>query len=561
MFSRSPPSFVRWLILYGLSIAAPVLVLCGLLIHHYSVERYHFIESEIQAASRELANELDDEIDRTVLLLESLSGTLGSEMDLARLHHHATETLVPRRSRIVVHDISGWPILDTAVPFDVPISEHADPDRVEAVIKKQGPVVSDLLDNQSASRPEWIVSVPIRREQKITAIISIIRSVDALDAVLSKERRPAGWEWSIVDRQNFILASSAADDPMIGSKLPDKLAKASQGKHGVAWVSGVNGSAVVQGFARSPLSGWLATISVPTALVEAPLRDAWLLFAFGSLVLLALALALAVSIARRLHTSVDFLVDSASRLGRGEPLRQRKFSTREFEQIYTALSTAALERQTSESRLQLLIRELQHRTNNLLAVISSIARRTLVDGRSMSDARETLMGRLQALATASDTLAAAHWQGADIGLVVQNEMRGFAGRYEATGPTLMLSPQAVQNTSLVVHELATNASKYGALSQPGGQVDISWRIEDLADGDQTIPHLHFQWVERGGPPVVPPQRRGFGHQLLETVLTDTGRSPKIEFTPNGLSYSTTIRLASVLASSQLNPLANAHVSV
>ena len=557
MQSRSPPSFAQWLILYGLSIAIPVLALCGVLIHYYSVERYRSIEAEVQAASWELVSELDGEIDRTVLLLETLSGTLGPEMDLARLHRHATETLVPRGARVVVHDASGWPILDTAVPFGIPLSERANPERVEAVVEKNGPVVSDLLQNAVASQPGWIVSVPIRRQEKVTAVISIIRALDALDAAFRNQRRPAEWQWSIVDRQKLILARSAGDYPKIGSQLPDEFAQASEAAQGVDWVAGFNGIPVVRGVTRSPMSGWLATISVPTAVVEAPLRHAWLLFAIGSLILLTLALTLGISIARRLHTSVDDLVDAATRLGHGYTLPERALSTREFQQIYAALSAAALERQTSESRRQLLLRELQHRTNNLLAVISSIARRTLFEGRTIRDARETLMGRLQALANASDTLTAAHWQGADIGLVVQNEMRAFAGRYEASGPPLMLAPQAVQNMSLVIHELATNASKYGALSQTGGQVDITWRIEEHAENDDRVPHLSFQWVERGGPPAVAPQRRGFGYSLLETVMTDINRKPEIEFKPDGLSYSTTVRLDSVLASSQLDPLVDA----
>jgi two-component sensor histidine kinase len=557
MQSRSPPSFAQWLILYGLSIAIPVLALCGVLIHYYSVERYRSIEAEVHAASRELASELDGEIDRTVLLLETLSGTLGPEMDLARLHRHANETLVPRGSRVVVHDVSGWPILDTAVAFGTPLSENADPERIEAVIAKKGPFVSDLLQSAFVSRPGWIVSVPIRRHEKVIAVISIIRSIETLDTVFRKERRPAEWQWSIVDRQNHILARSAVDYPKIGSKLPDDPALAAQAVQGVDWVEGFNGVPVVQAVTRSALSGWLATISVPTAVVEAPLRDAWMLFAIGSLILLALALTLGISIARRLHTSVDDLVDAATRLGHGYTLPERTLSTREFQQIHAALSAAALERQTSESRRQLLLRELQHRTNNLLAVISSIARRTLFEGRTIRDARETLMGRLQALANASDTLTAAHWQGADIGLVVQNEMRAFAGRYEASGPPLMLAPQAVQNMSLVIHELATNASKYGALSQPGGQVDITWRIEEHAENDDRVPHLRFQWVERGGPPTTPPQRRGFGYSLLETVMTDIDRKPEIEFKPDGLSYTTTVRLDSVLASSQFDPLVDA----
>ena len=134
-------------------------------------------------------------------------------------------------------------------------------------------------------------------------------------------------------------------------------------------------------------------------------------------------------------------------------------------------------------------------------------------------------------------------------------MRAFAGRYEASGPKILLSAQAAQNTSLVIHELATNASKYGALSQPGGQVNISWCIEKpKSNGDDSVPRLRFNWEERGGPPAVAPERRGFGHSLLESVLTDIDRKPEIKFAPEGLSYSTAIALDAVVASGRLDPL-------
>jgi len=278
--------------------------------------------------------------------------------------------------------------------------------------------------------------------------------------------------------------------------------------------------------------------------IQSPLREAWLLFGIGSALLLTLALALATSVARRLHGSVDVLTESAEKLGRGELPPNRVLATREFQHIHDTLVSAGVQHQCNEERRHLLLRELQHRTNNLLAVVASISRRTLLEGRNMTEARETLLGRLQALANASDTLAAAHWQGADTSLVINSEMRAFAGRYTAQGPQVLLSAQAAQNTSLVIHELATNASKYGALSQPDGNVAISWGIENGVDE----PRLVFEWKESGGPPAQAPARQGFGYTLLTTVLSDAESKPEIRFEPDGLYYRATVRLAAVLAS-------------
>ncbi len=544
MPARPPPTFAQRLILYGLSIAVPVLAMCGMLVHQYSVERYRAIEAEMLAAANELAKDLDNEIQSQLLLIETLSGILGPEMDLARLHRNASETLVPRGSHVLVHDIGGWQILNTAVPMGGRLPENYDPERVKAIVEGNRPHVSDYKAELIEGRPAWIVSAPIRRENTTAGLIAIARSPEELAEVLSKRSRPPEWRWCLSDRQDIVLACSRSDSLLVGKKLPEALAKASKAEAGIGWVTTANGTPILRGHVRSRASGWLAAVAVPSATVEAPLREAWVLFGIGSAALLALALVLATSVARQLNRTVDVLVESAERLGRGEPLPDRKFSTREFQHIHDALAGAAAERQSNEERRHLLLRELQHRTNNLLAVISSIARRTLLDDRTMSEAREALLGRLQALANASDTLAAAHWQGADISLVIENELRPFAGRYSAAGPPVLLSAQAAQNISLVIHELATNASKYGALSQPDGNVAISWRVE----GDPCNERMLFEWVERGGPPSAPPPRKGFGHTLLQTVLSDGDVRPVIQFEPGGLTYRAAVQLSAIVAS-------------
>lgn len=543
MRSRPPPTFAQRLTLYGLSIAVPVLVMCGILVHQYTAEQYRAIQDETLAAAEELARDLEREIRVQLLLLDSLVGILGPEMDLARLHSNARRALVPHGSHVVVHDVGGWQILNTAVPMGDPLPARYNQDRVKALIQRDQPYVSDFKANLIEGQPVWIVSKPIHRQDEVAGLIGIAKAPDRLIEVLEQRSRPPEWSWFIFDRGGTVVASR--DPQFIGQTMPERFSRASQEPPGVRWMNGLDGTPIVRADMWSSMSGWLVAVSVPAAFIEAPLREAWMLFGIGSAVLLALALLLATSVARRLHGNVDVLVASAEKLGRGEPLPERKFTTREFQHIHDALAHAASERERNEQRRYLLLRELQHRTNNLLAVIASIARRTLLDGRTMLEARETLLGRLQALANASDTLAAAHWQGADIGRVIESELRAFAGRYTAEGPELLLSAQAAQNMSLVVHELATNASKHGALSHPDGNVTIEWRIESGHDE----PRVTFEWKERGGPAAVPPSRQGFGYTLLRTVLSDAELKPEIRFEPEGLLYRATVRVSAVLADS------------
>ena len=543
MCARSPFTFAQRLIFYGLSVAVPVLAICGLLIYQYTAQQYRAIEAETLAAAHELARDLEREIQVQLLLLEALIGVLGPEMDLARLHLNAKRALVPHGSHVVVYDVGGWQILNTSVPMGDPLPVNYNPDRIKAIVERDQPYVSDFKAHLIDDQPVWIVSTPIRREDKPTGLIGIARTPTTLVDVLEQRSRPPEWSWYVIDRSDTVVASR--DKAVIGKKLPDRFARISEGASGVGWLENTGGTRVVRAYVRSNLSGWLVAVAVPAAVVEAPLREAWMLFGIGSAVLLLLALAVATSVARKLHDNVDVLVGAARKLGRGEPLPERTLDTREFQHIHDALVHAAAEREQGEQRRHLLLRELQHRTNNLLAVIASIARRTLLDGRTMTEARETLLGRLQALANASDTLAAANWQGADMSRVIENEMRAFAGRYTVRGPELLLSAQAAQNMSLVIHELATNASKHGALSHPDGNVAIEWRFEE----GHSEPLLTFEWKEWGGPPAKPPRRMGFGYTLLKTVLRDADLKPEIQYGPEGLHYRATVRVCSVLANS------------
>jgi PAS domain S-box-containing protein len=163
---------------------------------------------------------------------------------------------------------------------------------------------------------------------------------------------------------------------------------------------------------------------------------------------------------------------------------------------------------------QILVRELQHRTNNLLAVIQSIAQKTLSGSGPLDEARKIFEGRLLALAGTYRRLTKANWSGVRLREIVHLTLEPFAARTEIDGPDLLLSAKNAQNFSLALHELATNALKHGALSSAAGKVSIVWSIASNGGG----PVLKFRWRERGGPPVLAPDQRGFGTSLLESTF-------------------------------------------
>ena len=180
----------------------------------------------------------------------------------------------------------------------------------------------------------------------------------------------------------------------------------------------------------------------------------------------------------------------------------------------TERKRAEEEQKRASEAEQILIRELQHRTNNLLAVIQGIAQKTLCSAGSLDEARKTFEGRLLALAGTYRQLTKTNWSGVTLSEIVHLTLEPFAARTEIEGPDLLLSAKNAQGFSLALHELATNALKHGALSCAGGNVSIVWSIASNGGGSV----LKFRWQERGGPPVLGPGHRGFGTLLLESTF-------------------------------------------
>lgn len=201
------------------------------------------------------------------------------------------------------------------------------------------------------------------------------------------------------------------------------------------------------------------------------------------------------------------------------------------------------EARRSNERMSLLTRELTHRVKNLLAVVQSISSRSLVDGRPLEEARDIFSRRLHALARAHTHLVDSSWRGVKIHELVDEELQAFGGQVSTGGPHISLNAGSAQTFVLIIHELATNASKYGALSVPSGHVAIKWRTQEINGQEMLV----FSWKETGGPEVSEPTRRGFGQSLLRQSLAHGApQPPQVEFNPNGLRYTFEVPLSGVI---------------
>ena len=180
---------------------------------------------------------------------------------------------------------------------------------------------------------------------------------------------------------------------------------------------------------------------------------------------------------------------------------------------YATIAHDITERKAQEKLRQLLFEELNHRVKNTLAIVQSIARFTERQSESLEDFGPAFSGRIQALAGAHSILTTTSWEGADLHTLAGSQLllSTQEDRYSVAGPEVKLQPQAAINLALVMHELGTNASKYGALSVDGGRVDLTWETP----GGRV---LKLRWAEAGGPRVSPRTRRGFGSFIIEESL-------------------------------------------
>jgi two-component sensor histidine kinase len=185
-----------------------------------------------------------------------------------------------------------------------------------------------------------------------------------------------------------------------------------------------------------------------------------------------------------------------------------------------------LERKRAEAVEKTLIREVQHRSNNLLSVVQAVANLTLSGDRSLAKAKKSFEQRLQALARANRELSRSNWSGVNLSEIVQLELKPFADRTIVEGADVMLAHQQAENLSLALHELATNAAKYGAFSNGDGKLAVSW----TTTGKNGTKRLKFKWREDGGPPIVAPTHHGFGTSLLKATFADV----RIEYASQGL---------------------------
>ncbi|HET7716607.1 MAG TPA: sensor histidine kinase [Bauldia sp.] len=524
-----------YLVLFGLAVALPALLFSGYLLYRFEA----ISRDSATRVAQDTAASIRDIVDRelaamaTTLRVLSTSGFLRSG-ELEAFHARATAALEDTGNFVILADADGNQLLNTRVPYGSELGPISDRATIEAVLANNSVYVSDIFYGSVAEQYVFNVALPAVMENGERLVLVMTRNARSLDPIIRQLKLDPGWSGALVDRNGVIVASTAGGE---AGQRAGFLADASGTEASVTPVT-FTGEAgeMVLAVRRSFESGWRATASVPAAVIEAPLWNSLKLLLGAGIALLLLTALLALLFARLVSRPMLRLAGQAHALGQGAPIAPLASPVREVNEVSLTLVSAAEERKRSEDHIRFLMRELSHRAKNQLAVVVAMARRTAEKSEDMVDFERVFSERLMALARSTDLLVNQNWRGVALDDLIHAHLMPFVAgnksRLVIRGRRVALGPDAAQSIGLALHELATNASKYGALSVPEGIVTITWRP---ADSDPR--GLRIEWIESGGPTVTEPTRTGFGTIVIQrTVAQSLNGEVTHEFRSEGVFW-------------------------
>jgi two-component sensor histidine kinase len=472
----------------------------GIVFNHYEQDRKEASRRVLETV-RSIRLVLDAEMQRMTggLQVLALTESLRSG-DFERFRRIASGFLdqYGKDGIVLVADRDGRLLFSSATPDTASLPLRNNRDIVEKVFATRQPQYSDLYIGAVKKQSIVTVEVPVFRDGEVIYDISFSPPIELFQTIVEKQRPNANWTISIFDREGINFARVPNPQATVGKRAsPSLYAEIFRNTEATLLTVSLEGVPLLTTFARSSLTGWTVAAGMAEDSLVAPLwRNLAITSTIGGLLLLI---------------GLTFAVRMATTIARGERLHN------------------------------LLIDELNHRVKNTLTILQSIAVQTF---RSASKSeREKFEGRLGALAETHNLLSEEKWQGSGlrdvIGRVMQPYLLSNPERLRMFGPKVPLSPRVAVVLSMILHEIATNATKYGALSNDTGTVTLDWDVTR----EEGQPKLTLIWSESGGPHVVAPVQRGFGSRLIERSARDQlGGEATVDFLPRGVVYTVTCAL-------------------
>ncbi len=537
--------------LLALAVALPFILLTTGIVWQLANNQRETRREAILFSTRTLMNAVDTVLSKQIAVAQMLATSPAFEADDLDAFRKEAERMTPSLSGgwIVLADEAGQQLLNLAPGAKAPL-----PRRVEEGMRLQRQAfetgeaqISGVFRGAMMNVPSITIEMPVRRKDKPPLEIIIAMQPTVFLSLFEQWNLPEGWLAGLIDRDGNFIARSRAHDQNVGKPASEGFrAAARSALEGWNEMVSIEGGTVANAHVTSPLSGWVMGLAADRSLFEAPIRDTLLVAGLAGGATTLLSLLLAMWFARRIARPIEQIEQGTHALMLRRTITFSNTGLPEADRTLDALASTARvfeqhdkERDDREAHVRLIMRELSHRSKNLLAIVLAIARQTSRHTSSFEEFESRFNSRIQALADAHDLLVEQQWSGAYLDDLVRAQLAAFGmEKVSCHGKRVMLRAEAVQNVALALHELATNASKYGALSVGSGKVDIEWAQEPAEDRER---NLRLTWRESGGPPVTPPAKKGFGCFVLERVTINALGEGGLEFKPEGLVWTCIIR--------------------
>ncbi|MDR6623950.1 HWE histidine kinase domain-containing protein [Caulobacter segnis] len=525
------------LVLLTVSLLIPAVVSMVLLLAGADRESRGKLYQQLVTTARALSGAVDRQAAVGVAVVETLASDQALiNGDWADFHGRAQRVIQRRPGWIVVSGIDGQQILNTLKPYGSPLPISPRANELTSALLAGRSKISDLREGKVAGKPVITVATPILVKGQPYVLSYVVESA-SFTSVFRQQRVPDRWVATLLDNNRRVIARSRLNEPFTGALAPkDMEENLRHSTEGVNKSVSLEGVPTMVAYTRSPQTGWTLVVAIPRDELASTVNRSVAIAGAVFLALLALGITLSLAYARRINGEMRRLVSDAAAIGRGEtPPSSSPDSLEEIAAVHSALREASRELKAREERQVVMINELNHRVKNTLATVQALARQTFL--KTEGAPVDVFTERLIALSGAHDLLTKTGWREADMDQLVQKALGAHAGRVRREGPTVALAPHTAVGLSMVFHELATNSAKYGALSTPGGAVEVSWRLDPVTN------NLGFTWRDVGGPRVSPPTTRGFGTRLIESSIRREQKGhARFDFRPDGLVFEASLPL-------------------
>jgi two-component sensor histidine kinase len=525
----SAGTLLIWVVLASV---LPFLVVGSYLLFAYVGAEREAALRRLTVATEALSASVDRELDGHIEKLRVLASSRAvGEGDLKRFAETASAAAVSVEGDFFLADRSGQQLVNTRALAGTTLPSAGDLEAVQRVFATGKSQIGDLVAGTVQARYLFATLIPITVNEEVRYVLGFMPRENNILSMLHEAALPKEWFAAVLDRRGRIIARSSKHEEFYGKLASSDFVARMTGSSGRLESVDLENRDTISAYKLSPRTQWWTVVWVPKPVLQERANTAlWALLGLTCITLVT-SLSVGYFVAHLIKGPTRQLLIAARSLGAGKQVRFDRALMREANTVGSAMSDASRD-------IRLYMREISHRSKNLLAVVQAIARQTRRNSHDLGDFAQRFDDRLQSLARSHDLLVERNWSGAFVHDLVRAQLQPFIedgdARVDISGDPVLLSAGASQHLGLAFHELATNASKYGALSVPSGQLRIDWGKKTNADGNEMF---QLSWRESGGPAVSEPMKKGFGGFVIEeAVAIGVSGSAKIDWNPDGLVW-------------------------